>query len=65
MAERRLNTMEDVRWYVANLINGTEAGEVNLASQGGWDSWQIPVGVIEGSDLESRLKVLETGPLSN
>ena len=60
MAKRRLKTMGDVRRYLANLINRTEAGEVEpgLAGRLGFLA-NILVRVIEGSDLESRLKALE------
>ena len=60
MPRRRLKTMEDVRRYVANLINRTDAGEVEpgLAGRLGYLA-NILVRVIEGSSLEERVRTLE------
>lgn len=60
MPERRLNTTQDLRRYLAGLINRTEAGKIEeskariltyMAS--------ILMRVIEGSDLEKRIEELE------
>jgi len=58
---RRLKTMQDVRRYLANLINRAEAGEVepSLASKLGYLANSLAK-VIEGSDLEKRIKRLES-----
>ncbi len=58
---RRLKTMQDIRRYLANLINRAEAGEVepSLASKLGYLANSL-VKVIEGSELENRIKRLET-----
>jgi len=57
---RRLKTMEDLRRYLANLINRTEAGEVesNLAGKLGYLANSLAK-IIEGSDLEKRIEALE------
>ena len=58
---RRLNNMLDLRRYLANLINRTEAGEVApvLAGKLGYLA-SILQRVIEGGDLERRVGELET-----
>jgi hypothetical protein len=60
MPKRRLKTMEDVRRYLANLINRTEAGKVEPGTAGklGYLA-SILTRVIEGSDLEKRVEALE------
>ena len=57
---KRLKTMEDVRRYLATLINLTEAGRIdaNLSGELGY-LISILVRVLEGSDLERRIKILE------
>ena len=53
--------MQDVRRYLANLINRAEAGEVepSLASKLGYLANSL-ANVIQGSELEKRIKKLET-----
>lgn len=60
MTKRRLKTMEDIRRYIANLINRTESGEVDgkLAGKLGYLS-NILVKIIEGGQLEKRVELLE------
>lgn len=60
MPERRLNTIQDLRRYLANLINRTEAGKIdaNLA-RGLTYMTSILMRAIEGSDLEKRIEELE------
>ena len=60
MTKRRLKTMEDVRRYIANVINRTESGEVDgtLAGKLGYLS-NILIKIIEGSQLEKRVDLLE------
>ena len=60
MAKRRLKTLEDVRRYLANLINRTEDGTVDpsLAGRLGYLANSL-ARVIEGSDLERRVEDLE------
>jgi hypothetical protein len=60
MTKRRLKTMEDVRRYIANLINRTESGEVDgmLAGKLGYLS-NILIKIIEGGELEKRVDLLE------
>jgi hypothetical protein len=57
---RRLKTMEDVRRYLANLINRTENGKVdpNLAGKLGYLANSL-ARIIEGSTLEKRIEILE------
>ncbi len=57
---RRLNNLQDLRRYMANLINRTESGEVDPAVAGklGYLA-SILHRVIEGGDLEERLAKLE------
>lgn len=57
---RRLKTLEDVRRYLANLINRTEAGKVDpgLAGKLGYLANSLAK-IIEGSELEKRVDVLE------
>ena len=60
MSKRRLKTLEDVRRYLANLINRTEAGKVEAGTAGklGYLA-SILTRVIEGSDMEKRIEALE------
>ncbi len=60
MPRRRLKTLEDVRRYLANLINRTEDGEVDpsLAGKLGYLANSL-ARVIEGSELEKRVDALE------
>ena len=60
MTKRRLKTMEDVRRYIANLINRTESGDVDgmLAGKLGYLS-NILIKIIEGGELEKRVEFLE------
>jgi len=57
---RRLNNLQDLRRYLANLINRTESGEidVNLSGKLGYLA-SILHRVIEGGDLEARIATLE------
>ncbi|MFC1779578.1 hypothetical protein ACFLZU_04510 [Thermodesulfobacteriota bacterium] len=61
MARRRLKTAQDLRRYLAGLINRVEQGETapEMASKLGYLS-NILLRVIEGSDLEARIEALET-----
>ena len=57
---KRLKTMEDVRRYLATLINLTEAGKIEPALSGKLGYLvSILVRVLEGSDLEKRIEKLE------
>jgi hypothetical protein len=57
---RRLNNLQDLRRYLANLINRTESGEVDPALSGKLGYLvSILHRVIEGGDLEARVNVLE------
>lgn len=60
MAVRRLQTVQDLRRYLANLINRTEAGKIdaNLA-RGLTYMVSILMRAIEGSDIEKRVEDLE------
>lgn len=57
---RRLKTSQDIRRYLANLINRAESGETEImtASKLGYLA-SILAKVIETSDLEERIKRLE------
>lgn len=57
---RRLKTIDDVRRYLADLINRTERGEVDpaLAGRLGYLS-NILTGCIKDGDLERRIAELE------
>ena len=57
---RRLKSLEDVRRYLANLINRTEAGNVDpsLAGKLGYLANSLAK-IIEGSDIEKRISELE------
>ena len=60
MAKRRLKTMDDLRRFVADLINRMESGLVEpaLAGRLGYLA-NILKGIIERGDLESRIEDLE------
>lgn len=57
---RRLKTLEDIRRYLANLINRTEHGKVEpgLAGKLGYLANSLAK-VIEGNDIEKRIEELE------
>jgi hypothetical protein len=57
---RRLQTTQDLRRYLAGLINRTETGkiEVNLARSLTY-MVSILMRAIEGSDLEKRIEEIE------
>ncbi|MDY6905585.1 MAG: hypothetical protein SWH61_12975 [Thermodesulfobacteriota bacterium] len=61
MAKRRLKTMEDLRRYIANLINRVESGEVppELSGRLGY-LCNILSRILIQSDIEKRLEALET-----
>jgi len=57
---RRLKTLADVRRYLANLINETRAGNIDLIMAGKLGFLlNILRSTITESDLESRIKALE------
>jgi len=60
MPVRRLQTTQDLRRYLAGLINRTEAGKIdaNLA-RGLTYKVSILMRAIESSDLEKRIEELE------
>ena len=60
MPVRRLQTTQDLRRYLAGLINRTETGkiEVNLARSLTYMT-SILMRAIESSDLEKRIEELE------
>ena len=60
MPPRRLQTMKDVRRYIANLINRIESDEIDTqkAHKIGY-LINILSKAIEGSEFESRLEELE------
>ena len=60
MPVRRLQTTQDLRRYLAGLINRTEAGKIdaNLA-RGLTYMVSILMRAIESSDLEKRIEELE------
>ena len=57
---RRLTTLDDVRRYVAGLINRAESGQIDpgLAGRLGY-LCNILKSLIEGSSIEERLRTLE------
>lgn len=57
---KRLQNAQDLRRYLANLINRVESGEVevNLGKSLAYMS-SILLRIIEGSDLEGRVEQLE------
>ena len=60
MSRRRLKTAQDLRRYLADLINRVEQAETTpeMASKLGYLS-NILLRVIEGTDLEKRIEALE------
>ena len=60
MARRRLKTAQDLRRYLADLINRVEQAETTpeLAGKLGYLA-NILLRVIEGSDMEARITALE------
>jgi hypothetical protein len=60
MKQRRFNTGQDCRRYLASVINRVEAGELDAAKAGRLAYiTNILVRVIETSDIEARLEQLE------
>jgi hypothetical protein len=60
MPERRLKTIQDLRRYLANLINRTEAGKIDAGlSKTLTYMVSILMRAIEGGDLEERITQLE------
>lgn len=57
---RRLKKVEDVRRYIAGLINRAESAEIdpNLAGKLGYLAINLAK-IIEGSTLEKRIEALE------
>lgn len=57
---RRLKTLDDVRRYLADVINRVESGDLdaNVAGRIGYLA-NVLKSVIEGSDLEKRVLELE------
>ena len=56
----RLKNLGDLRRYIANLINRTEAGLVEPGLAGKLGYLAATLGrVIEGSDIEARIRKLE------
>jgi hypothetical protein len=60
MARRRLKTAQDLRRYLADLINRVEQKEITpeTASKLGYLA-NILLRVIEGADFEARIEALE------
>ena len=60
MSRKRLKTLEDVRRYLAGLINRLEGGLIDpqVAGKLGYLA-QILKGCIEASDIEKRLTNVE------
>ncbi|AEB08426.1 hypothetical protein [Desulfobacca acetoxidans] len=60
MPRRRLNTSQDCRRYLANVINRLEAGTLdpNIAGRLAYIT-NIIIRAIETSELETRLNALE------
>lgn len=60
MPERRLNTTQDLRRYLANLINRTEAGRMDagLAKTLTYMT-SVLMRAIENGDIEERIRALE------
>ncbi|OPY84689.1 MAG: hypothetical protein A4E71_02554 [Smithella sp. PtaU1.Bin162] len=60
MGQRRLNTIQDLRRYLANLINRTENGQIDAAlARSLTYMTSILMRAIEGGDLEKRIEELE------
>ena len=58
--KKRLKTIENVRVYLADLINRTETGDIEPTLSGKLGYLvSILVRVIEGGDLEKRIKAIE------
>ncbi|MHA1544607.1 MAG: hypothetical protein ACTSU8_05680 [Alphaproteobacteria bacterium] len=58
--KRRLKSIEDVRRYMADLINRAEAGEIEDTTASRLANMaNILAGLISSSDLEKRLAALE------
>ena len=58
--KKRLKTMENARVYLSDIINRTEAGEIEPGLSGKLGYLiSILIRVLEGSDLEQRIKALE------
>lgn len=59
-SRKRLQTLQDVRRYLASLINRLESGEVEegTASKLAYIS-NILISCIKDSDIETRLKAIE------
>ena len=57
---RRLKTIQDIRRYIASLINRTEHSEIdpNVASKLGFLAVNLAK-IIESSSLEQRIEALE------
>ena len=57
---RRLKSIEDIRRYLANLLNRAENAEIdpNLASKLGYLAINLAK-IIEGSTIEKRIESLE------
>jgi len=60
MARRRFNTLDDARRYLGSVINRMELDEIDIA-KGGKLAYivSILVKIIEGGELEKRIKALE------
>ncbi len=60
MPRRRLKSLEDIRRYLGGLINRVEGGEIEVVMSGklGYLA-SILVRIIESSDLEKRIDILE------
>lgn len=60
MPGKRLKTLDDLRRYMASLVTRTESGDVEPTLAGRL-AYMISIlsKIIEGSDLEKRLDVLE------
>jgi len=63
---RRLNTLEDLRRYLAHLINSVEDGTMDPGKAGKLGYLcNIMKSVIEGSTLESRVQAIEAALKEN
>ena len=60
LSRKRLQTLQDVRRYLASLINRLESGDIeeSTASKLAYIS-NILISCIKDSDIEARLKALE------
>ncbi len=60
MTDRRLNTIQDLRRYLANLINRTEAGKIEPdLAKGLTYMASILMRAIEGGEVERRIDEIE------